>query len=133
MAILPALRAKTLSRCLVFAGLGLIVAGVVALVWMLRFIDTDAANPAITYTRENSGQTTASSSATGSSLNTVGSQNSVGELNPATQAHIREIVAAADAEKSYQVKTLDNDYFVAHNEVTDGGQELTGYFKNGQI
>jgi hypothetical protein len=133
MAIHLALRPKTLSRSLVFAGLCLIVAGVVALVWMLRFIDTDVANPAITYMRENSGQTTASSSATRSSLSTVGSQNSAGELDPATQAHIREIVAAADAEQSYQVKTLDNDYFVAHNEVTDGGQELTGYFKNGQI
>ena len=28
---------------------------------------------------------------------------------------------------------MDNDYFVAHNDVTDGGQELTGYFKNGDI
>ena len=24
-------------------------------------------------------------------------------------------------------------YFVAHDDVTDGGQELTGYFKNGQV
>jgi hypothetical protein len=133
MGILPTLRAKTLLRVMVFAGLCLLVAGAAAVVWILCIIDPDVATPAITYTRESGGQIIASSPATGSSLNTVGSKNSVGELDPATQAHIREIVAAADAEKSYQVKTLDNDYFVAHNEVTDGGQELTGYFKNGQI
>ena len=130
MAILQALRPKTLTRSIVFAGLCLIVAGAAVLVWMLQFIDTDVANPAIMYTRENGGQTIASSSATVSTPNTVGRQNSVTELDPATQAHIRKIVAAADAEQSYQVKTLDNDYFVAHNDVTDGGQELTGYFKN---
>jgi|SRR5208337_4370465 len=133
MAILQALRPKTWTRSLVLAGLCLIVAGAVVLVWMLQIIDADDANPAITYTREKGGQTIASSSATGSLPNTVGSPNSAGELDPATQAHIRDIVAAADAQKSYQVKTLDNDYFVSHNEVTDGGQELTGYFKNGHI
>ena len=31
------------------------------------------------------------------------------------------------------MKTLDNDYFVSHRDVTDGGQELAGYFINGQI
>ena len=31
------------------------------------------------------------------------------------------------------MKKLDNSYFVSRGEVTDGGQELTGYFKNGQI
>ena len=163
MAILQALRPKTLTRSIVFAGLCLIVVGAVVLVWMLQFMDAKVANPPITYTRKNGvhafplnqdfshgqsdqdkdhvdtfvdlygGQTLASSAATGSTPNTVGRQNSVTELDPATQAHIREIVAAADAEQSYQVKTLDNDYFVSHSEVTDGGQELTGYFKNGDI
>ena len=133
------------------------------MVWMLQFMDANVANPPITYTRENGvhtfplnqdfsdgqsdqdkdhagtfadlygGKTIASSSATGSPPNTAGRQNSVGELDPGTQAHIREVVSAADAEKSYQVKTLDNDYFVSHRDVTDGGQELTGYFINGQI
>jgi hypothetical protein len=133
MAILQALRAKTSTRVVVLAGLCLIVAGAAALVWMLQIIDTDAANPAITYTRENGGQSIDSSSATGSSPNTVGSPNGAGELDPATQAHIQQLVKATDAEKNYQVKKLDNSYFVSRGEVTDGGQELTGYFKNGQI
>ena len=133
MVILQALRSKTLTRSLVFAGLCLIVAGVVELVWMLQFIDTDVANPAITYTRENGVHAIASSSATGSLPNTVGSPNSAGELDPATQAHIQQLVKATDADKDYQVKTLDNSYFVSRDDVTDGGQELTGYFKNGQM
>jgi len=122
-----------LIRSLVFAGLCLIVAGAAVLVWMLQIIDADVANPAITYTRENGGQSLASLSATGSSPNTVGRQNSITELDPATQAHIQQLVKATDAEKNYQVKKLDNSYFVSRGEVTDGGQELTGYFKNGQV
>ena len=66
--------------------------------------------------------------------NSAGSSRSSTEvLDPAAQARIQQFVKATDAEQSYQVKTLDNDYFVAHNEVTGGGQELTGYFKNGHI
>ena len=133
MVLLQALRLKTLTRVIVFAGLCLILAGAVVLVWMLQFMDTDVANPAITYTRENGVHTIASSSATGSSPNTVGSPNSAGELDPVTQAHIQQLVKATNAERNYQVNKLDNSYFVSHSDVTDGGQELTGYFKNGHI
>jgi hypothetical protein len=50
-----------------------------------------------------------------------------------TQAQIQQLVTAIDADKSFQVKTLDSDYFVSHDDVMDGGQELTGYFKNGHV
>jgi len=47
---------------------------------------------------------------------------------------IRKTVEKINTDTSYIVKKLDNDYFVNQkNEATDGGQELTGYYKNGQV
>lgn len=47
---------------------------------------------------------------------------------------VRKKVEAINTEKSYQTKKLHNDYFVnVKNEVTDGGQELSGYYKNGKL
>lgn len=47
---------------------------------------------------------------------------------------VRKKVEAINTEKSYQIKKLDNDYFVnVKNESTDGGQELSGYYKNGKL
>jgi len=106
MAILQALRLKTLTRSLAFAGLCLILAGAVVLVWMFQFTNVTAAHPL---------------------------KSSTEELDSAAQARIQQFVEATDAEKNYQVKTLANEYFVSHNDVTDGGQELTGYFMNGHI
>ena len=49
-------------------------------------------------------------------------------------ATVRKKVETINTEKSYQIKKLDNDYFVnVKNEVTDGGQELSGYYKNGKL
>lgn len=49
-------------------------------------------------------------------------------------AAVRKKVEAINTEKSYQIKKLDNDYFVnVKNEATDGGQELSGYYKNGKL
>lgn len=49
-------------------------------------------------------------------------------------AAVRKKVEAINTEKSYQIKKLDNDYFVnIKNESTDGGQELSGYYKNGKL
>lgn len=49
-------------------------------------------------------------------------------------ALVRKKVEAINTEKSYQTKNLDNDYFVnLKNEATDGGQELSGYYKNGKL
>ena len=49
-------------------------------------------------------------------------------------AAVRKKVEAINIEKSYQIKKLDNDYFVnVKNESTDGGQELSGYYKNGKL
>ena len=49
-------------------------------------------------------------------------------------AAVRKKVEAINTEKSYQIKNLDNDYFVnVKNEATDGGQELSGYYKNGKL
>lgn len=49
-------------------------------------------------------------------------------------AAVRKKVEAINTEKSYQIKKLDNDHFVkVKNEVTDGGQELSGYYKNGKL
>lgn len=47
---------------------------------------------------------------------------------------IRRTVTSIDSDTNYTIKKLDNDYFVHEtNEAIDGGQELTGYYKNGQI
>ena len=49
-------------------------------------------------------------------------------------ATVRQKVEAINTEKSYKIKKLDNDYFVnVKNEGTDGGQELSGYYKNGKL
>lgn len=49
-------------------------------------------------------------------------------------AAVRKKVEAINTEKSYRIKKLGNDYFVnVKNEVTDGGQELSGYYKNGKL
>ena len=49
-------------------------------------------------------------------------------------AAVRKKVEAINTEKTYQIKKLDNDYFVnVENESTDGGQELSGYYKNGKL
>ena len=49
-------------------------------------------------------------------------------------AAVRKKVETINTEKSYQIKKLDNDYFVnVKNESTDGGQELSGYYKNGKV
>jgi len=46
---------------------------------------------------------------------------------------IRKTVEAINHTKGYQVKTLDNDYFADKDEDSDNGQELKGYYKNGQL
>ncbi len=47
---------------------------------------------------------------------------------------IRKIVQSINVDTVYTIKKLENDYFVENkNEVADGGQELTGYYKDGQI
>ena len=49
-------------------------------------------------------------------------------------AAVRKKVEAINTEKSYQIKKLDNDYFVnVKNEATDGGQEISGYYINGKL
>lgn len=49
-------------------------------------------------------------------------------------AAVRKKVEAINTEKSYQIKKLENDYFLnVKNQATDGGQELSGYYKNGKI
>lgn len=47
---------------------------------------------------------------------------------------IRKTVEKINNDTNYTIKKLDNTYFVDQkNEVTDGGQELSGYYKNGQL
>ena len=47
---------------------------------------------------------------------------------------VRKKVEDINTEKSYHIRKLDNDYFVnVKNEATDGGQELSGYYKNGKL
>ncbi|HWD88577.1 MAG TPA: hypothetical protein VG367_10655 [Mucilaginibacter sp.] len=47
---------------------------------------------------------------------------------------IRAQVQAINNVKGYKIKTLTNDYFVNEkNEVTDNGQELKGYYKDGKL
>lgn len=49
-------------------------------------------------------------------------------------AGVRQKIEAINTEKSYQIKKLENDYFVnIKNESTDGGRELSGYYKNGKL
>jgi len=46
---------------------------------------------------------------------------------------IQKKVKSIDDEKDYQVKTLDNEWFVARNIVRDNGVIIDGYVKDGQI
>ena len=47
---------------------------------------------------------------------------------------INKTVETINSDTNYSIKKLDNDYFVdVKNEVTDGGQELTGFYKKEQI
>jgi len=47
---------------------------------------------------------------------------------------IRKLVEQINTDSVYHTKKLDNEYFVTiKNEAADGGQELTGYYKNGEI
>lgn len=49
-------------------------------------------------------------------------------------ATVRQKVEAINTEKSYKIKKLDNDYFVSiNNDAPDGGQELSGFYKNGKL
>jgi len=48
-------------------------------------------------------------------------------------ASIRKTVEAINNTNGYNVKILDNDYFAKEDEVSDNGQELRGYYKNGQL
>ena len=46
----------------------------------------------------------------------------------------RKTVETINTDTGYTVMTLNNDYFVNEiNVATDGGQDRTGYYKNGQI
>jgi len=51
-------------------------------------------------------------------------------LNAQNIRQIRNSVAEINGFKNYKIKTLDNGYFDEKNEVTDNGQELTGYYKD---
>jgi hypothetical protein len=47
---------------------------------------------------------------------------------------IRKTVEAINNDSGYQIRTRDNDYFAeVKNEITDNGQELKGYYKNGRL
>lgn len=49
-------------------------------------------------------------------------------------AAVRKKVEIINTENHYQIKKLDNHYFVnIKNEATDGGQELSGYYKSGKL
>jgi hypothetical protein len=45
--------------------------------------------------------------------------------------NIRKAVEQINADKSLTTKTLENEQFL--QQVTDGGGQLTGYFKNGEL
>ena len=44
---------------------------------------------------------------------------------------IRKSVEQINQDTAYTTKILDNEQFLEH--MTDGGGQLTGYFKNGQL
>jgi hypothetical protein len=46
---------------------------------------------------------------------------------------IRATVERINRDSVYTIKTLDNEYFLAHEGSTDNGQELSGYFKAGDL
>lgn len=52
--------------------------------------------------------------------------------NIAQIKNIQKNVELIDSEKNYEVKTLNNEQ-VQGDQMTDGGAQLTGYFKQGKI
>ena len=47
---------------------------------------------------------------------------------------IRKSVSKINVEVNYQIKIVNNDYFVENrNEITDNGQELIGFYKNNNL
>lgn len=52
--------------------------------------------------------------------------------NIAQIQNIQKNVELIDSEKNYEVKTLNNEQ-IQGNQMTDGGAQLTGYFKQGKI
>jgi hypothetical protein len=58
---------------------------------------------------------------------------SVGKIDSQLREKIMSIINKADTDNTLTKKVLNNDYFVAKGSVTDGGQELVGYFKGNQI
>ncbi|MDB5005875.1 MAG: hypothetical protein JWQ84_3037 [Mucilaginibacter sp.] len=47
---------------------------------------------------------------------------------------IRKTVQHINSETGYKIKTLTNDYFAdVKNEAADNGQELKGYYKDGEL
>lgn len=48
-------------------------------------------------------------------------------------AGIQKKVQSINTEEDYQTKTLNNEWFLAHDIVRDNGVQLDGYFKDGQI
>ena len=53
------------------------------------------------------------------------------QQNISTVDNIRKAVEKINSDTSYTTKTLDNEEFM--KQMTDGGGQLTGYFKNGQL
>lgn len=51
--------------------------------------------------------------------------------NTALVQNIQEKIQSIDFEKNYDIKVLNNEKFVDH--MTDGGGQLTGYFKDGKL
>ena len=47
---------------------------------------------------------------------------------------IKKEVEKINNSKNFKIKTVPNDYYVdVKNEVTDNGQELQGFYKNGEL
>lgn len=58
-------------------------------------------------------------------------QNSVAQSKRVKS--IDKIVEKIKSNTGYVIKELHNDYFVNKNEATDGGQEVKGFYKDGQV
>ena len=56
-----------------------------------------------------------------------------GKMDEITHARIWKIVKDSDAEPNYEKKILDNRFLSKGEPAYDGGQELTGYFKDERI
>lgn len=66
--------------------------------------------------------------------NQISDTQSVGHLEPVMHESIWKIVKSTDANDDYEVKVLDNSYFLSNGSPSyDGGQELTGFIKNGDV